>query len=243
MFSAKHTKVSVIIPCRYGSTRLPGKSLMLIGKMPMLWHVYQQAKKSIFSKNIYVATDDIRIVEKCKELNLNYLLTSSHHETGTDRVAECANYLDSDIFINVQGDEPFIDINSINSIGNYLLNNHKIDIVNGYANLESNDFSNRNVVKVELDQDDYALQYCRLPTHNKSKCYYKQLGLYAFRTAVLKKFNLLKRKHLEISESVEMYRFLENNILVKMIPCKGSHISVDTADDLKTANILYNTIC
>ena len=237
------TKVSVVIPCRYDSSRLSGKPLLLIGKMPMMWHVYQRVKKSKFSKSVYIATDDVRIVEKCKQLNLNCISTSSRHETGTDRVAECANYLDSDIFINVQGDEPFIDIDSINDIGDYMLNNQKINVVNGYSTLDAKDFSNRNVVKVELDRDDYALKYCRLPNYYESKRSYRQLGLYAFRSHALKKFNLFKRKSLEISESVEMYRFLENDISVKMIHCTDSHISIDTADDLEKANRLYDTIC
>ena len=242
MSNTKNKKAIVIIPCRYNSTRLKGKPLKLIGDMPMMWHVYQKAKSSNLISKVYIATDDKRIEKKCKELKLNCLLTSGAHKTGTDRIAECINHVHADVIINIQGDEPFLDCKIIDDICALLFNNKSIDVVNSYEQIkDKNVISNANVVKTLISKDNFAIAFSRSPIPYKSKIYYRQLGVYGFRKNMLNQFISFEPGPIEIAESIEMYRFLENDIQIKMILCDSHSISVDTPSDLKAANNLYSS--
>ncbi|MDP6583010.1 MAG: NTP transferase domain-containing protein, partial [Anaerolineales bacterium] len=105
-----------IIPCRYDSQRFPGKPLADINGKPMMWHVYQCSTRSRMLDAVYVATDDYRIKDACEQLDINVILTGSNHETGTDRVAECKALIDADYYVNIQGDEPMLEANAIDTI-------------------------------------------------------------------------------------------------------------------------------
>jgi 3-deoxy-manno-octulosonate cytidylyltransferase (CMP-KDO synthetase) len=111
-----------VIPCRYQSSRFPGKSLALINEKPMMWHVYQRVLESKVCDEIYIATDDERIKNVCNELGIESIMTRSDHQTGTDRVAEAANTLKGDYYINIQGDEPCIDPEAIRAVALGIIN-------------------------------------------------------------------------------------------------------------------------
>jgi 3-deoxy-manno-octulosonate cytidylyltransferase (CMP-KDO synthetase) len=238
-------KVVGIIPCRYQSSRFPGKPLALIGDKPMMWHTYQRALESNVLDQVYIATDDDQIAEEANNFSLNVIMTSSEHKTGTDRVAEVSKYVTSDYYINIQGDEPFIDPNSIQLLVEKIINckDPAIQAVNAYTLIEDiNEVVDINTVKVIMDVDNNALAYSRqaIPYPKSDVAmYYKQLGLYAFKLSGLKVFIDNPPASLELIEGVEMYRLLENQHRIAMVQTNDSSLSVDTPIDLKRVQKIF----
>ena len=227
-----------IIPCRYQSSRFPGKPLALIDGKPMMWHVYQRALESNILDEVYIATDDERIVKVADEYELNTVMTSNQHETGTDRVAEVASKIQADYYVNIQGDEPFIEPNAIKLVVQAITgcDNPLIQAANAYTPMQdTSDVVDTNTVKVIMDVNRRALAYSRqpipYPKANIAK-YYKQLGLYAFKHSGLQIFSENTPANLEGVEGVEMYRLLEHGYSIQMVETNDDSISVDTPSDL-----------
>jgi 3-deoxy-manno-octulosonate cytidylyltransferase (CMP-KDO synthetase) len=232
-------KIDGIIPCRYESSRFPGKSLAIINGKPMMWHVYQRALKSSVLDEIYIATDDMRIVKVADEYGLKTIMTSTKHKTGTDRVAEAANQIQADYYVNIQGDEPMIDPEAIKLVAQAIIDcdNPLVQATNAYSTMqEASDVIDTNTVKVIMDINKKALAYSRhpipFPKSNIAK-YYKQLGLYAFKQSGLQVYSENPPTNLEMTESVEMYRLLEYGYSIQMVKTNDVSISVDTPTDLK----------
>jgi 3-deoxy-manno-octulosonate cytidylyltransferase (CMP-KDO synthetase) len=227
-----------IIPCRYQSSRFPGKPLALIDDKPMMWHVYQRALESNILDEVYIATDDERIIKVADEYGLNSVMTSNKHETGTDRVAEVASKIQADYYVNIQGDEPFIEPNAIKSVAQAIIDcdNPLVQATNAYTPMQNiSDVVDTNMVKVVMDVNRRALAYSRqpipYPKANIAK-YYRQLGLYAFKQSGLQVFSENMPANLEKVESVEMYRLLEHGYSIQMVKTNDASISVDTPSDL-----------
>lgn len=241
-------KIAAVIPCRFQSSRFEGKPLALIGDKPMMWHVYQQVVKASSIDAIYIATDDIRIQSACENLGLSCMLTSPAHQTGTDRVAECASRLNADILVNVQGDEPFILPESIDEVVSSLLKSKVKNLAasNGFSSISSQDeIVNKNTVKVIFSSSNLALAYSResIPCNFRNSAQiYRQLGLYAFYRESLEFYSSCKQGPIELAESVEMYRFVENDKAVLMVNVGDSGISVDTPADLFEARKYFKKI-
>ncbi len=232
-------KIIGIIPCRYQSSRFPGKSLALINGKPMMWHVYQRALESNVLDEVYIATDDERIVKVANEHNLKTVMTSDKHETGTDRVAEVASQIQADYYINIQGDEPFIEPEAIKLVAQAIIDcdNPLVQAANAYTSMQDiSDVVDTNTVKVVMDVNQRALAYSRqpipYPKANTAK-YSKQLGLYAFKQSGLQVFSENLPASLEKVEGVEMYRLLEHGYSIQMVKTNNVSISVDTPSDLK----------
>jgi 3-deoxy-manno-octulosonate cytidylyltransferase (CMP-KDO synthetase) len=232
-------RCAAIIPCRYASTRFPGKPLADIAGKPMMWHVYQRVRESGSADSIHIATDDERIAEACKSLGLAYLMTSDRHFTGTDRVAEAASKLEADCFVNVQGDEPLIDPSAISAVVVTMKNlqDQQVAATNGFAFIDDSDeILSDNVVKVVTCKDNMALSFSRLPIpypRGDKPRYRRQLGLYCFRRSALTQFSQLAPGEVERAESVEMLRYLEAGFKVQMVEVKDESIPVDTPEDLE----------
>jgi 3-deoxy-manno-octulosonate cytidylyltransferase (CMP-KDO synthetase) len=232
-------KIIGVIPCRYQSSRFPGKSLALINGKPMMWHVYQRALESNVLDEVYIATDDERIVKVANEHNLKTVMTSDKHETGTDRVAEVASQIQADYYINIQGDEPFIEPEAIKLVAQAIIDcdNPLVQAANAYTSMQDiSDVVDTNTVKVVMDVNQRALAYSRqpipYPKANTAK-YSKQLGLYAFKQSGLQVFSENLPASLEKVEGVEMYRLLEHGYSIQMVKTNNVSISVDTPSDLK----------
>jgi len=230
-------KVIGVIPCRYKSSRFPGKPIAMICGKPMVWHVWNQAKKTNNINRLIVATDDNRIYDVCHQYGIESTMTSENHKTGTDRVAEVAGRIDGDVFVNIQGDEPLIDPYGIDRIISEIIKSGKEDIVNAFSAItDMGDIVNGNVVKVITSIDDYALAYSRSPIpypKESNPKYKRQIGLYAIKRDVILKFSSLSRGYLELSEGVEMFRYLENGYKIKMVEISDNgSIPVDVADDV-----------
>ncbi|MEW1996934.1 3-deoxy-manno-octulosonate cytidylyltransferase [Streptomyces coelicoflavus] len=231
-----------VIPCRWGASRFPGKPLAGLGDQPLLWHVHQRCLEAKRLDGAVVATDDERIEAACHELGIECIRTGEHL-TGTDRVAEVAERLPADAYINVQGDEPFISPNAIDDISEALeyLPSGSL-AVNAYTELaDVGAVLDHNVVKVVVAAQGEALMFSRqpipYPKGDRPK-YLRQLGLYGFTGPALQRFRQLRQGPLERAEGVEMLRFVEHGHAVQMIPVMDGGVAVDTPEDLARAESL-----
>jgi 3-deoxy-manno-octulosonate cytidylyltransferase (CMP-KDO synthetase) len=164
-------------------------------------------------------------------------MTSEDHKTGTDRVAEVAERIDGDVFVNIQGDEPMIDPSGIDVVVAEIINNDEESIANAFALIENkSDLINGNVVKVITSNTNYAIAYSRSPIpypKESNPTYKRQIGLYAIKRESILEFPLLNRGYLELSESIEMLRYLENGYKIKMVEVSDNNsIPVDVPDDI-----------
>lgn len=233
-------KIVGIIPARYGSTRLEGKPLKDIGGKPMIQHVYEAAQGAKLLDQVYVATDDQRIVAAVEHFGGNVRLTSPDHKTGTDRIAEVAANLDVDIVVNLQGDEPLLNPAMIDEVIQPFVAEPELPMSTLCVPiLEEVALHDPNVVKVVFDQRGHALYFSRslipYPRKRDNFTAYEHLGLYAYRKDFLMTYISLPQSRLEINESLEQLRVLEAGYRLKVVvsahPYDG--VSVDTQEDLE----------
>lgn len=231
---------AVIIPARYNSSRLPGKPLVNICGLPMVVRTYQQCVKACPAEKIYVATDDDRIREICESHQIQTIMTSPTCLTGTDRVAECANYLDVDVFLNVQGDEPIFNPDDLKTLLK-TAENFPNKVLNGYCALEKEAmFRSGKVPKVVMRSDGRLLYMSRsaipLTKNNEFKFAWRQVCAYAFPIEALKAFAEQPQKtSLESIEDIEILRFLELGWEVHMVKMSNVSVAVDTPEDIQRA--------
>jgi len=233
----------VIIPARYNSTRFPGKPLANLMGKPLIQHVYERSKLSKKVKEVIVATDDERIEKAVRAFGGNVIMTSREHLSGSDRVAEVAKGLSVDIIINVQGDEPLIQPELIDTLAGAFEHNDfqvataKTPITN------PRDLQNPNVVKVVCDKNGFALYFSRSPipgtrddisVKTQSKpIFFKHIGIYAYTREFITRFPNLSPTPLELQEGLEQLRILEHGYKIKVIDTEYSATGVDTPEDLE----------
>ena len=233
-------KVIVVIPARYGSTRLPGKPLISLAGKPMIQRVYERAKLATRVNRVIVATDDERIVKAVEGFGGEARMTRSEHRTGTERVAEVAAREDGDVFLNVQGDEPLLDPNAIDAAVSSLLEEPQASISTVATLIKTpGDIMDPNVVKVVLDFDGSAIYFSRAPipwvrdTASKIQVrHLKHLGLYVFQREALLEYPTLPQGELERIEQLEQLRWLENGWKIRVTEVEHDAISVDVPEDV-----------
>jgi 3-deoxy-manno-octulosonate cytidylyltransferase (CMP-KDO synthetase) len=231
-------KITAVIPARYHSSRFPGKVLADICGKPMIQHVYERAQKASLPQRVIVATDDERILKVVLNFKGEAIMTSKTHRSGTDRLAEIAREDPSDIFINVQGDEPLIEPNMIDQVVRPLLEDPEIPMGTLKHKIKSlEELKNPHVVKVVTDLNDMALYFSRSPIpyfrREEYRVHYRHIGLYAYRREFILKFASLQPTFLEQAEELEQLRALENGFKIKVIETEYESIGVDTPEDLK----------
>lgn len=248
-------KITVVIPARYASTRFPGKALADIGGKPMIQHVYERASRASLVSRVVVATDDQRIAAVVRGIGGDAVMTSPRHETGTDRLAEVARELDSDLIVNVQGDEPLIEPEMIDQAIRPLLEDTALQMATLKSRVRClHDFLSPNVVKVVTDLHGNALYFSRSPlpffrdkwqdlkddafASGRLLCY-KHVGLYVYRRDFLLRFAVMPPTFLELAEKLEQLRAIENGIRIHVVETEFSSIGVDTPDDLVKAQEHY----
>lgn len=235
-------KVIAVIPARYQATRLPGKPLADIHGKPMIQWVYEGAKGAHGIDEVVVATDDDRILEAVAKFGGKGTLTSSDLTSGTDRVAAVAVASDADIYINVQGDEPLIEPRTIEGALD-LVRSGRFAMASAMTRLNSHgELENRSVVKAIVDNTDRALYFSRYPipysrmappAPEKLACF-RHLGLYVYRRETLLKLRSLPPSPLELGESLEQLRALENGIAIGLALVESRSVGVDTPEDLES---------
>jgi 3-deoxy-manno-octulosonate cytidylyltransferase (CMP-KDO synthetase) len=233
-------KVVVVIPARYGSTRLPGKPLVsLVGKT-MIQRVHDRAKLAQCVNRVIVATDDDRIVKAVLEFGGEARITRHDHRTGTERVAEVAAHETGDIFVNVQGDEPLLDPVALDTAVGALLEEPQAAIATVATPIRTpGDIMDPNVCKVVLDFDENALYFSRAPIpwvrdtagHVQAR-HLKHLGLYVFRRDALLEYPTLPQGDLEKIEQLEQLRWLENGWKIRVAQVEHDAVSVDVPEDI-----------
>lgn len=252
----KRLNFAGIIPARFASTRFPGKPLALIGKKPMIRLVYEQACKSL--SIVFVATDDRRIFDAVTEFGGKAVMTSSDHRSGTDRCAEAidiltaGNEINVDVVINIQGDEPFIRPEQI-ALLKGCFDSDEVEIATLVRKVApGEDITNPNQPKVILNSagdaiyfSRTAIPYIRGEEKDKWTCkhdFYKHIGMYAYRSRILGTITKLPQSSLEIAESLEQNRWIENGFKIRTAITSWENIGIDTPGDLEKANLILNDI-
>ena len=234
-----------LIPARYASTRFPGKPLALLAGKPVIQHVYEQAAKVLDA--VYVATDDERIYNKVLEFGGKAVMTSTEHHSGTDRIEEALEKIggDFDVAINIQGDEPFIAQSQIETLC-HCFEDEATQIATLGKPFECIEaVKNPNSPKIVVDNRGYAMYFSRsvIPFVRgverqewlKKYPFLKHLGIYAYRTEVLKAITRLPQSSLELAESLEQLRWLENGYRIKVGITNVETVGIDTPEDLQRA--------
>ena len=230
--------VTVIIPARYGSTRFPGKPLATILGKPMIQHVYENISASTLVHDVIVATDDERIKAVVEGFNGKCFLTTKDHATGTDRIAEVADGLNTDIVVNVQGDEPLISADLIETLIQPFLSDETLQMATLKTKIiQSEDVGNPNVVKVITNKEHHAIYFSRstIP-YNREKIdidYFKHIGVYAYRRSFLFDYIQLPESLLEKAESLEQLRAIENGHSIYVSEVESELIGVDVPEDVE----------
>lgn len=232
-------KVLGIIPARFESTRLPGKPLIDILGTPMIIRTAQNAADALGQENIIIATDDSRISDVCNNYGFKSVLTQKSHLTGTDRIWEVAQQYESDIYINIQGDEPIMPPDDIKLILNE--KEKRIEgVVNGICKLPNNIPPEvDSIPKAVVNENGKLVYISRLPIpgtliHGKEITYQKQVCVYAFNYDELKAFGQFGRKSkLEKIEDIEMLRFFDLGVSIYMVETSGKSLAVDLPSDVK----------
>lgn len=234
--------VKVIIPARYKSTRFPGKSLIDINGKPMIIRVVEIACKAVGKENVFVATDDERISDVIENYGYNYIMTTDC-PSGTDRVAQASRLMEADIVLNVQGDEPLLNPNDIERVIEHK-KKHMDSVVNCMSKIDSEEANNVNTIKVVTNYENDLIYMSRSPIPatkvGLSDNTYKQVCIYAFTKEQLEKFYKMKKTLLELDEDIDILRFLEMGINVKMIETFGTTQAVDVPEDVDKVIGLIN---
>ena len=236
-----------IIPARYASTRFPGKPLADIKGKPMIQRVYEQTKVAI--DEVWVATDDERIKETVESFGGNVVMTSPDHQSGTDRIAEAIDKISDlnntsyDVIVNIQGDEPFIQPDQIRAV-KACFNNSATQIATLVKQIDSQEeIFDPNKVKAVISKDKKAIYFSRSPIPYQrgierenwlaNGTFYKHIGMYAYKSNVLSEITKIQQSSLELAESLEQLRWLENGYWIQTEITNHESIGIDTPEDLE----------
>ncbi len=245
-------KVVGVIPARYQSSRFPGKPLADLCGKPMIWWVYQQCKKVREFEQVYVATDDARILDTCALFGMDAILTSREHRTGTDRVGEVARKVSADLYVNIQGDEPLLEPETIRAAITPFYLQESLQVVNLMTKIKDPvDVVNFTVPKVVTNRDGIGVYLTRAaapyPKGAIDFDYYKQVCVYGFRPDALRFYCDYGMEYgkakAEAVEDIEILRFIENGYRVLYVEVESGSVAVDTQNDLEKVRRLIGIKC
>ena len=232
-------EIAIIIPARYGSSRLEGKPLLKANNKPIIQWVWEKAKSCEKVDRVIIATDDERIFDCCKEFGAEVEMTSSEHKSGSDRIAEVAKrHPEIGYIINLQGDEPLIEKSNIELVIDGILDDENADISTLVREIqEENEINNPNLVKCVFDCNHYAMYFSRskIPyERNIGKAnFYGHLGIYGYKKEALFKMTSLAQTTYEQAESLEQLRALQNGMKIKVAIVNNIPIGIDTMEDFE----------
>lgn len=240
-------KIIAMIPARYAASRFPAKLMQDLSGKPVILRTYEAAVNTRLFHEVYVVTDSDIIFDAIVNAGGNAIMSIKEHDCGSDRIAEAVTNMDVDIIVNVQGDEPFTDRESLASVLKVFKEDHAEEIDLASLMVRINDWeeiNNPNTVKVIIDKRNFALYFSRSPIpYPRDKeiedIYYKHKGIYAFRKRALMDFQRLPMLPLEAKEKIEAIRYLEYGKKIKMVETVVSGIEIDTPEDLKRAQAAW----
>ena len=236
-----------MIPARYAASRFPAKLMQDLAGKPVILRTYQAAIHTKLFDEVYVVTDSDVIYETIVKEGGLAIMSKTEHDCGSDRIAEAVMQMDVDIIVNVQGDEPFTDRESLVGVLNVFQNDiHKeIDLASLMVKItDEEEINNPNTVKVIVDNRNFALYFSRSPipyrrAKDANTSYFKHKGIYAFRKSALMDFQRLPMLQLEATEKIEAIRYLEYGKKIKMVETNVQGIEIDTPEDLKKAQAAW----
>jgi len=236
-----------VIPARYGSSRFEGKVIADIAGKPMIQWVYERANQSKTLDGLFVAVDDTRVQSRVEGFGGKAIMTGAHHESGTDRIAEVVEKIPADIIVNIQADQPLIEPNMIDEAVQPMMDNPEIQMSTLKREIEKDEFDDPGVVKVVVDEQDFALYFSRslipYPRYDENMRVYEHVGLYVYRKDFLLKISKMPQGYLEKIESLEQLRVLEKGYRILVVETKmdkAAGVSVDTPEDLEKVERLID---
>jgi len=241
--------VAIVIPARYGSTRLPGKPLLPLCGKPLIQWVYERAAQSARATRIRVATDDERILEAVRAFGGEAVMTRADHPSGTDRIAEAVRDLAADVIINVQGDEPLIDSALIDALAETLSASREWDMATAATHIRTvAELCSPAVVKAVWDHEQRALYFSREPIPHirdarseeeslNVQLHWRHIGIYGYRRAFLDRMVATPPSPLEQAEKLEQLRALQMGARIKVLPTDHIGLGVDTPEDIPRAEV------
>ena len=235
----KKQHVIGVIPARYGSSRFRGKVIAEIAGKPMIQWVYERASQSQMLDQLFVAVDDTRVLKCVEGFGGKAVMTDPDHQSGTDRIAETVEKIQTDIVVNIQGDQPLLDPKMIDEAVQPMLEDTTVQMSTLKIKIREEDYSDPAVVKVVVDKNDFALYFSRslipYPRDKVAVNVYEHVGLYVYRKDFLLRISEMPQSYLEKIEMLEQLRVLENGYKIKVIETKSNYaagVSVDTPADL-----------
>ena len=240
-------KIISMIPARYNASRFPGKLMQNLGGKSVIRQTYEATVATNLFDEVFVVTDSDIIYKEIVNHNGKAIMSIKEHHCGSDRIAEAVEHLDIDIVINVQGDEPFTDKESLKKLIEVFKDDHdrNIDLASLMVHItNSHEINSPNTVKVIVDQANFALYFSRSPIpylieKQAGVKYFKHKGVYAFRKQALLNFYKLPMLPLEASEKIECIRYLEYGKRIKMVETHVQGVEIDTLEDLQRAKKLW----
>lgn len=236
-----------MIPARYSATRFPAKLMQNLAGKTVILRTYEATVATELFDDVYVVTDSSIIYDEIVTNGGKAIMSKKEHQSGSDRIAEAVEDLDVDIIVNVQGDEPFTERESLEKVLNTFKNDIKkeIDLASLMVQIHDwDEISNPNTVKVIVDQNDFALYFSRSPIpyprdKEAGTRYFKHKGVYAFRKQALLDFYKLPMQFIEATEKIECIRYLEYGKKIKMVETHVEGVEIDTPEDLERAKRLW----
>lgn len=240
-------KIISMIPARYAASRFPGKLMQNLAGKSVILRTYEATVATSLFDEVYVVTDSSVIYDEITSNGGKAIMSTKNHESGSDRIAEAVVSIDCDIVVNVQGDEPFTDRDSLKKVLSVFEDDFEksIDLASLMVEIDDwNEIKNPNTVKVIVDQNNFALYFSRspipYPRDKETKVrYFKHKGIYAFRKKALLDFTILPMQFLEASEKIECIRYLEYGKKIKMVETSVEGVEIDTPEDLERAKLLW----
>ena len=240
-------KIISMIPARYSASRFPAKLMQDLGGKPVIIRTYEATVDTNLFDDVFVVTDSDEIYQEVVKYGGKAIMSKKEHECGSDRIAEAVEFMEIDIVVNVQGDEPFTDKESLRKLIEVFKTDtaKQIDLASLMVHIDDeSEINNPNTVKVVVDQQGFALYFSRSPIpyprdKSISVKYYKHKGVYAFRKDALLDFYRLPMRSLEASEKLEQLRYLEYGKRIKMVETDVQGVEIDTPEDLERAKKLW----
>lgn len=239
-------KFVALIPARLASTRFPRKLLQPLGPLSIIQHVFQRVSNMDLFDDVAVVTDSVEIKDQIERIGGVALMSHINHISGTDRIAEMIDQFDADFFINVQGDEPFVSLNTLSEMKSIAFHTPDLQIITPMHSITEMEAENPNFVKIVVNKNQEAMYFSRakIPfprAHQEGLQYFRHIGIYGFQKEVLRSVASLPPTHLENVELLENLRWLEYGYKIRVFPTDKPGIAIDTMSDYLMAKEFYES--
>lgn len=237
-------KIAALIPARYASTRLPAKLVQDLGGLSVIQRTYQSTVATGVFDEVWVVTDHSLIESQIQAVGGKVVMSKKEHESGSDRIAEALEVVDADLIVNVQGDEPFQDAQTLRNLVS-VFSQPSVKVASLMSVLDADQVQNPNFVKVVVDENRRAIYFSRSPIpfnrEGGTLSYWKHIGVYAYRREMLLSFTQWPKGYLEQAELLEQLRLIEKGVSIQMVETIHQTVAIDTQEDLERARLFLGS--